>query len=201
MSFFGPDYGAAQSHINELMAEREDFVAASVSQAQTIAELRKQVKGLTEDLDTTNEQLSVQTLIAESRARQLEEARIREAEQAAKADKLRSSVRVLWGLMQEMQMRLRDQQESVAAGNEVRAFPNSHCILSHWPLSFASMCVCARVRARARGPHPSLRARVCAPLRALFSARQLLETLSELLTDPGRPESVDGREGENRGGQ
>ena len=53
-----------------------------------------------------------------------------------KADKLRSSVRVLWGMHQEMLMRLRDQQESVAAGNE------------------------------------------------------LLETLSELLADPGKQESA-----------
>jgi hypothetical protein len=135
-SLFGPDYGAAQTHINELMAEREDFIAANVSQAQVITELRKQVKNLTEDLETCSEQLSVQTLIAESRARQLEEARLREEEQAMKADKLRSSVRVLWGMHQEMLMRLRDQQESVAAGNE------------------------------------------------------LLETLSELLTDPGKQESA-----------
>ena len=135
-SLFGPDYGAAQTHINELMAEREDFIAANVSQAQVITELRKQVKNLTEDLETCSEQLSVQTLIAESRARQLEEARLREEEQAMKADKLRSSVRVLWGMHQEMLMRLRDQQESVAAGNE------------------------------------------------------LLETLSELLADPGKQESA-----------
>ena len=135
-SLFGPDYGAAQTHINELMAEREDFIAANVSQAQVITELRKQVKHLTEDLETSSEQLSVQTLIAESRARQLEEARLREEEQAMKADKLRSSVRVLWGMHQEMLMRLRDQQESVAAGNE------------------------------------------------------LLETLSELLADPGKQESA-----------
>jgi hypothetical protein len=135
-SLFGPDDGAAQTHINELMAEREDFIAANVSQAQVITELRKQVKNLTEDLETCSEQLSVQTLIAESRARQLEEARLREEEQAMKADKLRSSVRVLWGMHQEMLMRLRDQQESVAAGNE------------------------------------------------------LLETLSELLADPGKQESA-----------
>ena len=135
-SLFGPDYGAAQPHLNELMAEREDFIAANVSQAQVITELRKQVKNLTEDLETCSEQLSVQTLIAESRARQLEEARLREEEQAMKADKLRSSVRVLWGMHQEMLMRLRDQQESVAAGNE------------------------------------------------------LLETLSELLADPGKQESA-----------
>ena len=75
------------------------------------------MKGLTEDLETASEQLSVQTLIAESRARQLEESREREEEQALKTDRLRSSVRVLWGMHQEMSMRLRDQQESVAAGN------------------------------------------------------------------------------------
>ena len=36
-----------------------------------------------------------------------------------KIEKLRSGVRVLWGLHQQMQMRLRDQQESVTAGNEL----------------------------------------------------------------------------------
>ena len=55
--------------------------------APSSAELRKKVAGLTEDLETANEQLSVQTLIAESRARQLEEARIKEEEQDDGSDR------------------------------------------------------------------------------------------------------------------
>ena len=42
-SLFSPDYGAAKSHIAELTKEREDFVAASFSQAASIASLEKQV--------------------------------------------------------------------------------------------------------------------------------------------------------------
>lgn len=140
------------------MAEREDFIQASVSQAQTIAELQKRVKCLTDDLEAANEQLSVQALISESRARQVEEGRAREEQQALKINKLRSSVRVLWGLHQQMQMRLRDQQESVAAGNEVSPVVLPTCLLAlimvFWP---------ARL--------------------LLLALSQLLESLSELLSE------------------
>lgn len=140
------------------MAEREDFIQASVSQAQTIAELQKRVKCLTDDLEAANEQLSVQALISESRARQVEEGRAREEQQALKINKLRSSVRVLWGLHQQMQMRLRDQQESVTAGNEVRPVVPPTCL-------------------------PALNM-VLWPARLLLLAlSQLLESLSELLSE------------------
>ena len=55
----------------------------------------------------------------ESRARQLEEAREREELTDLKLTKMRSATRLLWGLLQEMQMRVSEQQASVAAGNEL----------------------------------------------------------------------------------
>ena len=119
MQLFGPDYGAASAHIKELMDEREDFVQASVAQAARIAELEAKVAALTDDLHTTHQQLSVQTLIAESRARQIDECAAREEQTHLKITKLRSGVRVLWGLFQEEQMRLREQTASVKAGNEL----------------------------------------------------------------------------------
>ena len=90
-----------------------------LSQAASIASLTNQVAELQDDLATALEQMSVQALISESRARQIEEGRIREEEQEHRITKLRSGVRVLWGMMQEMQMRTREQAESVSAGNEV----------------------------------------------------------------------------------
>ena len=131
-------------------------------------------------------QLSVQTLIAESRARQLEEAQSREEEQALKADKLRSSVRVLWGLMQEMQMRLRDQQESVAAGNEVHARARFACIFSHRPVSHAGVCACVRVCVHHRRVPFSLpgsssrRSQSCSPILAGRTASKGARARSEV---------------------
>ena len=117
--FGGPDYGAAQSHIAELMRERADYESASVAQAARIKVLESEVKALTDDLATAHEQLDVVGLISESRARQLEEERLAAEATAAQTTKLRSSVRLLWGLLQEMQTRLSEQQASVSAGSEL----------------------------------------------------------------------------------
>ena len=131
-----------------------------LSQAASIASLTNQVAELKDDLATALEQMSVQALISESRARQIEEGRIREEEQEHRITKLRSGVRVLWGMMQEMQMRTREQAESVSAGNEVaRAAASS---------AFSTLLACC---ACAHGP----------PLRVRRAA-QLLESLSELLS-------------------
>ena len=45
---FGPNYGAAQSHIGELMQEREDFIQASKAQARRVAELEASLAAATE---------------------------------------------------------------------------------------------------------------------------------------------------------
>lgn len=55
----------------------------------------------------------------ESRGRQLEEARQQSELEDLKLTKMRSAVRLLWGLLQEMQLRVADQQASVVAGNEL----------------------------------------------------------------------------------
>ena len=111
-SFFSPDYGAANAHISELMTERDDFLAASKAQALRISALENKNAALAEDLQTANEQLEVQGLISENRARRLEE----QDEQLAR---MRQSVRLLWGLYQDMQMRCREQSETVKSGSEL----------------------------------------------------------------------------------
>ena len=113
MSLFGsPNYGVASQHIAALMKEREDYEQAIRTQAMRIQQLEA-------DLAAANEQVEVQALIAESRARQLEEARQQEELAELKFSKMRSAVRLLWGLTQEMQMRVSEQQASVTAGNEL----------------------------------------------------------------------------------
>ena len=110
-SLFGsPNYGVASQHIAALMKEREDYEQAIRTQALRIQTLES-------DLAASNEQVEVQSLIAESRARQLEEARQHEEVLDLKITKMRSALRLLWGLMQEMQMRVSEQQASVTAGN------------------------------------------------------------------------------------
>ena len=47
-AMFGPNYGAAQSHIGELMQEREDFIQASKAQARRVAELEASLAAATE---------------------------------------------------------------------------------------------------------------------------------------------------------
>ena len=111
--------GAASSHIAVLTREREGFVEASRSQAASIANLEKQVAALKEDLQTAHEQLQVQGLISESRARQLEEQQVAAEVTETKLTRMRSAVRLLWGLLQEMQMRVREHENSVKAGSEL----------------------------------------------------------------------------------
>ena len=119
MPLFAPDYGAASAHITELQREREDFVAASVAQAASISSLEKQLALCREDLLTANEQLEVQGLISESRARQLEEERATAEAMQTKLARMRSAIRLLWGLMQEQQMRVNEQENSIRAGSEL----------------------------------------------------------------------------------
>ena len=66
---FSPNYGAASSHIEKLMAEREDFVAAAKSQAHRIKDMEAVIKGLKEELRNSAESEDGWKLIAESRAR------------------------------------------------------------------------------------------------------------------------------------
>ena len=70
---FGPNYGAAQSHIAELMQEREDFVQASKAQSRRVAELEASLAAATEVHGAAQEQLEVQSLIAEHRANRINE--------------------------------------------------------------------------------------------------------------------------------
>ena len=70
---FGPNYGAAQSHIEELMREREDFIQASKAQARRVAELEASLAAATELHEAAQEQLEVQSLIAEHRATRIHE--------------------------------------------------------------------------------------------------------------------------------
>ena len=74
---------------------------------------------LSEDLQAAHEQLEVTRLISESRARQLEEQNSAAATAEAKLDRMRSAVYTLWGLMQEQQMRVREQEGAVKAGSEL----------------------------------------------------------------------------------
>ena len=69
----GPNYGAAQSHIEELMREREDFIQASKAQARRVAELEASLAAATELHEAAQEQLEVQSLIAEHRATRIHE--------------------------------------------------------------------------------------------------------------------------------
>ena len=70
---FGPNYGAAQSHIAELMQEREDFIQASKAQARRVAELEASLAAATELHGAAQEQLEVQSLIAAHRATRIHE--------------------------------------------------------------------------------------------------------------------------------
>jgi chromosome segregation ATPase len=110
--FGTPNYGAASQHIAVLMREREDYEQAIRTQATRIQTLEA-------DLAAANEQVEVQALISESRARQLAESQEQVQVLDLKLTKIRSASRLLWGLLQEMQMRVSEQQASVEAGNEL----------------------------------------------------------------------------------
>ena len=62
---FGPNYGAAQSHIAELMQERDDFLGASRAQAARIAELEASLASANESASTSMEQLDLQTRLVD----------------------------------------------------------------------------------------------------------------------------------------
>jgi hypothetical protein len=70
---FAPNYGVAQSHIGELMQEREDFILASKAQARRVAELEASLAAATELHGAAQEQLEVQSLIAAHRATRIHE--------------------------------------------------------------------------------------------------------------------------------
>ena len=84
-----------------------------------VAALEKQVSVMSEDLQAAHEQLEVTRLISESRARQLEEQNTTAEATQAKLDRMRSAVYTLWGLMQEQQMRVREQEGAVKAGSDL----------------------------------------------------------------------------------
>ena len=63
--------------------------------------------------------LQVQALIAESRARQIEEQQEIKEQTDAKVDKLRSAVRLLWGVLEEQSMRINEQRDAVKAGKDL----------------------------------------------------------------------------------
>ena len=88
--FSSPNYGAAATHIKELMAEREDFLAAAKAQAARIATLEH-------DLAAVNEQLEVSTLVAESRRRQIEDLEAANSQKDELVLQLRTTLRLLWG--------------------------------------------------------------------------------------------------------
>ena len=71
---FTPNYGAASSHIAELTAERDDFIEVNRTQAARIRHLEAAIVGLKEDCAAAVEEVGLHKLIAESHARQLEEA-------------------------------------------------------------------------------------------------------------------------------
>lgn len=85
----------------------------------TVSALEKQVSVLSEDLQAAHEQLEVTRLISESRMRQLEQQNTAAEAARAKMDRMRSAVYTLWGLMQEQQMRVREQEGAVKAGSEL----------------------------------------------------------------------------------
>ena len=163
MSLFAPNYGAAQTHINELMAEREDFLAANKAQAARIASLEAELATITEQVrppvrrpddkvalatgvaperprvrpsgrppsraqpepltrrcafrhghhphsSALLTQLEVSSLIAESRARQLTDLEAANSQKDELVLKLRTSLRLLWGVNQNAQSKAREQQ-------------------------------------------------------------------------------------------
>ena len=110
--FGAPDYGHASKHIEALMAERNDFVAASKAQAARI-------KTLQTELATATEQLEVQTLISESRARQIEEVATANSQKDAQVQKLRQALKLLWGVHVSIQSHVTEQSQLVSEGSEL----------------------------------------------------------------------------------
>ena len=119
MNFFTPNYGAASSHIAELVKERDDFLEASRFQAARIQALEKENAALKDDLQTAHEQIEAQAVIATARAQQLEDQAEEQAETDAKVDKLRSTLRLLWGVLENQSTAIKEQVDSVNAGKEL----------------------------------------------------------------------------------
>ena len=119
MNLFSPNYGAAAEHIAELMREREDYAEASKAQAARIMALEKRVASLEEDLATSQEQCEVQTLISESKHRQLEEQISYTDSLTQKLERARTAMETMWGLMQDVQMRHREQKVQIQAGADL----------------------------------------------------------------------------------
>jgi len=101
-SFGRPDYGAAQAHITELMKERDDFIEASKAQARRLAELEASYEATKEAHGAALEQLEVQHLIAEHRLTRINELEREGRHREDKIGKLRSAVRVLWSVLQNL---------------------------------------------------------------------------------------------------
>lgn len=119
VSLFTPNYGAASSHIAELTAERDDFIDANRTQAARIRHLEQLVASLKEDCAAQAEQASLQALIAESRARQLDEAAAAAAAKDGQIDKMRRATRLLWGTLTSLQQRASEQSSLLTEGNEL----------------------------------------------------------------------------------
>ena len=120
---FGPNYGAAQSHIEELMKEREDFLSASRAQATRIAELETELASSKEEHATAMEQLDVQHLIGEHRASRIDELATELAHKDDQLTKLREAVRLLWGVFEKMR--------SFSAGVGLRLEPSNAVSANH----------------------------------------------------------------------
>lgn len=109
---FEPNYGEANKHIEMLMAEREDFVNANKTQAVRIKELKA-------ELASAVEQLEVQTLISESRARQINELASANCQKDAQVHKLRQALKLLWGVHMGIQGHVKEQAALVSEGSEL----------------------------------------------------------------------------------
>ncbi|KAL1529964.1 hypothetical protein AB1Y20_000891 [Prymnesium parvum] len=111
-TLFGPNYGAAQAHIQELMSEREDFLEVNKAQASRISALESELSAITE-------QLEVSTLIAESRSRQIEDLETANRRKDELLLKLRTTLRLLWGVNQQAESVAREQHRLFRETNEL----------------------------------------------------------------------------------
>lgn len=109
---FAPNYGAATAHIQQLMTEREEFIEVNKTQALRI-------QALETELATTSEQFSVQSLISESRARQIQELDASNREKTDKIAKLRTALKLLWGVQIAIQQRNLEIQQCSTEGTEL----------------------------------------------------------------------------------
>ena len=116
---FQPNYGAASSHIETLMSEREDFIEVNMQQAARIKALEAQVADLTDDLQSARTQAEHQALIAQNRAREYDDLEEVAEQQASKINKLRTALRLLWGTNQSLHMRTSEQLGLIAESNEL----------------------------------------------------------------------------------